>query len=98
MRLAIKRKDNQDIILEDILLPSAEKRFINTDLAIPIGFTYKRELTSKIFVNVGCEYLLGLRNAFSKIGASGYGILTVFNNSKQNRIALNIGIGINLTK
>ncbi len=97
--MAIKRKDNyQDIIREYILLSSAEKRYKTTDLAIPIGLNYKKELTSKIFANFGCEYLLGLTNAFSENGAPKFGVLSEFDNSKHNRVALNIGIGISLTK
>lgn len=97
--MAIKRKDNyQNIILEDILLPPAKKRYKNTDLAIPIGLNYKKELTSTIFANLGCEYLLGLTNAFSENGASKFGVLSEFDNSKQSRLSLNIGIGFSLTK
>jgi|GEM_PF-2566436 len=96
---AIKRKDNyQNIILEDILLPPAEKRYKNKDWAIPIGVNYKKGLTSKVFANLGCEYLIGLTNAFSENGASKFGVLSEFDNSKQNRLALNIGIGFSLTK
>jgi len=97
--LAIKRKDNyQNIILENILLPPAEKRYKNKDWAIPIGVNYKKELTTKVFANFGCEYLLGLTNAFTENGASKFGVLSEFDNSKQNRLALNIGLGFSLTK
>lgn len=97
--MAIERKDNyQNIILEDILLPPAEKRYKNTDWAIPIGLNYKKELSSKIFANLGCEYLLGLTDAFSENGASKFGVLSEFDNSKQSRLSLNIGVGYSLTK
>lgn len=97
--VAIKRKDNyQNIILEDILLPPAEKRYKNKDWAIPIAVNYKKGLTSKIFANFGFEYLVGLTNAFSENGASKFGVLSEFDNSKQNRLALNIGLGLSLRK
>lgn len=97
--LAIKRKDNyQNIILEDILLPPAEKRYKNADWAIPIGVACKKEITSKLFTTFGCEYSLGLTNAFSENSVSKYGVLSEFDNSKQNRFSLNIGIGFSLTK
>jgi hypothetical protein len=93
-----KRKDNyQDIILERVLLSPAEKRYKNKDWAIPIGINYKKELTSKVFANFGFEYLFGLTNAFSENGASKFGVLSEFDNSKQSRLALNIGIGFSLT-
>lgn len=92
--LATKRKDNyQNIILEDILLPTAEKRYKNKDWAIPIGVNYKKELTSKIFTSFGFEYHLGLTNAFSENKASKFGVLSEFDNSKQSKLALSIGIG-----
>jgi hypothetical protein len=97
--IAIKRKDNyQDIIPEQILLPPAEKRYKNKDWAIPVGLNYKSELTSKVFVNFGCEYLVGLTNAFSENGPSTFGVLSEFDNSRQSRLALNIGIGFSMTK
>ena len=97
--LAVKCQDNyQDIIIERILLPPAEKRYKNKDWAIPIGVNYKKELTSKAFMNVGAEFLLGLTNAFSENAASKFGVLSEFNNSKQNRFALNVGLGFRLTK
>ncbi len=97
--LVTKRKDNyQDIILEYILLPPAEKRYKNNDWAVPIGINYKRKITSSMFANFGCEYMAGLTNAFSENGASKFGVLSEFDNSKQNRFALNIGIGLGLTK
>src|ERR1035437_3888478 len=84
--IASKRKDNyQNIILEDILLPPAEKRYKKKDWAIPIGINYKKELTSKVFANFGFEYLLGLTNAFSENGASKFGVLSEFDNSNQSR-------------
>lgn len=96
---ATKRKDNyQDIILEYILLPPAQKRYKNKDRAIPIGINYKKELTPKVFANFGCEYLFGLTNAFSEDGTSKFGVLSEFDNSKQSRLALNIGISFSLTK
>ena len=97
--IASKQRDNyQDIILERILLPPAEKRYKNKDWGIPIGINYKSELTSKVFVNFGCEYLVGLTNTFSENGASKFGVLSEFDNSRQSRLALNIGIGFSLTK
>ena len=97
--IAIKQNDNyQDIILEDILLPVAEKRYKNKDWAIPVGINYKKEITPKIFTNFGCEYLLGLTDTFSENGASKFGVLSEFDNALQSRLALNIGIGFSLTK
>jgi hypothetical protein len=97
--IAIKRKDNyQDIILERILLPHAEKRYKNMDWAIPVGVNYKKEITSKVFANFGFEYLAGLTNTFSENDASKFGVLSEFDNSRQSRVSLNIGIGFNLTK
>jgi len=94
-----KRVDNyQDIILEDILLPRAEKRYKDKDLAIPIGINYHRVLTKKITSIFGVEYLSGLTNSFNENGASKFGVLSEFKNSKQNRLSMNIGIGINLSK
>jgi len=97
--IAIKRRDNyQDIIIEDILLPPANKRYKNTDWAIPIGIQYKKELTPLIYINVGGEYLLGLTNSFTNSGSSKFGVLSEFKNSRQNRLAISFGVGINLTK
>ena len=97
--MVVRRKDNyQVIILEDILLPPAEKRYKNIDWAVPIGINYKKELTAKLFATIGIEYLLGLTNTFSENGASKFGVLSEFNNSKQNSLSLNIGLGFNLTK
>lgn len=94
-----KRVDNyQDIILQDIFLPGAEKRYKDKDLAIPIGINYHRFLTKKITVIFGVEYLSGLTNSFNENGASRFGVLSEFDNSKQNRLSINVGIGINLTK
>lgn len=96
---ATKRKDNYpDIIPEYILLPPAEKRYRNKDWVIPIGINYEKELTSKVFVNLGFEYSLGLTNAFSENAKARFGVLSEFDNSKQNRLALNIGTGFKLTK
>lgn len=95
----VKRMDNyQNVILEDILLPPAEKRYKSQDWTIPIGINYKKELTPKVFANFGAEYLIGLTNAFSENSASKFGVLSEFDNSRQSRLALNIGIGFNLRK
>lgn len=99
MGFAIKRKDNyQDIILEYILLPLAEKRYKEMDWAIPMGINYKKALTSNAFVNIGFEYLFGLTDAFSEKSLSKFGVLSEFANSKQRRLALNLGMGFRLTK
>ena len=74
------------------------KRYKNKDWAIPVGINYEKELTSKVFADFGLEYLLGLTNAFSENGTSKFGVLSEFDNSKQSRLALNIGIGFRLTK
>ena len=97
--IATKRKDNyQDIILEDILLPPADKRYKNQDWAVPIGVNYQRGLTKNIFATFGVEYLVGLTNSFTENGGSKFGVLSEFDNSKQKRLSINIGISINLTK
>lgn len=94
-----KRVDNyQDIILEDILLPQAEKRYKDKDLAIPIGINYQRILTKQFSAIFGVEYLVGLTNSFNENEASKFGVLSEFDNSKQNRLSINVGISINLTK
>ena len=94
-----KRKDNyQNIILEDILLPPADKRYKNQDWAIPIGVNYQRALTKNTIAIFGVEYLVGLTNSFTENGASKFGVLSEFDNSKQKRLSINIGIGFNLTK
>lgn len=97
--IAIKRKDNyQDIIIERILLPPARDRYKSLDWAVPVGINFKQELTSKLFANFSGEYLLGLTNAFSENAASKFGVLSQFDNSRQSRLALHIGIGFNLAK
>ncbi|CAN5190820.1 hypothetical protein BH20BAC1_BH20BAC1_23380 [soil metagenome] len=97
--IAIKRKDNyQDIILERILLPPARDRYKSLDWAVPVGINYTKELTSKLFANFSGEYLIGLTNAFSENAASKFGVLSEFDNSRQSRLALNIGIGFNPAK
>ena len=97
--MVVRRKDNyQVIILENILLPPAEKRYKNIDWAVPIGINYKKELTAKLFATIGIEYLLGLTDAFSENGASKFGVLSEFSNSKQSSLSLNVGLGLNLTK
>ena len=94
-----KRVDNyQDIILQDILLPRAEKRYKDKDLAIPIGVNYHRILTKQFSAIFGFEYLVGLTNSFNENGASKFGVLSEFDNSKQKRLSVNFGIGFNLTK
>ena len=47
---------------------------------------------------LGVEYLVGLTNSFTENGASKFGVLSEFDNSKQKRLSINIGIGFNLTK
>lgn len=97
--IVIKRKDNyQNIILEDILLPPANKRYKNMDWAIPIGVNYQKGFTKNISANFGVEYLVGLNNSFAENGSSKFGVLSEFDNSRQNRLSLNIGIGIALAK
>ena len=97
--LAIERKDNyQYIILENILLPPAEKRYKEKDWAIPIGLNYKKELTANIFANMGFEYLVGVTDAFSEESFSKFGVLSQFENSKQKRLALQFGLGFHLAK
>lgn len=97
--IATKRSDNyQNIILENILLPPADKRYKNQDWAIPIGINYERTLTRNTNAIFGVEYLAGLTNSFAKNGASQFGVLSEFDNSKQKRLSLTIGIGINLKK
>ena len=95
----IKRKDNyQNVIIEDILLPPAKKRYKYNDWAIPFGMAFQKNISKVIFANLGAEYLLGLTNSFSENSASKFGALSEFSNSKQSRASLNIGIGIWLTK
>ena len=95
----IKRKDNyQNVIIEAILLPPAEKRYKDYDWGIPFGVTFQKNISKTIFANLGAEYLLGLTNSFSENSASKFGVLSEFANSKQSRAALNIGIGLRLTK
>ena len=94
-----KRKDNyQDIILEDILLPPVEKRYKENDWAIPIGLNYQKTLTRNVIAIFGFEYLIGMTNSFNENGASKFGVLSEFDNSKQKRMSINIGIGLDLTK
>lgn len=76
----------------------AKERYKNSDWAIPIGINYQRKLTSKVFASLGIDYLLGLTNAFSETGTSKFGVLSEFDNSKQNRLSLNIAIGFGLSK
>ena len=97
--IATKRSDNyQYIILENILLPPAEKRYKNQNWAIPIGINYERALTRKTNAILGGEYLSGLTNSFTENGAFQFGVLSEFDNSRQKRISLSFGIGINLKK
>lgn len=96
---ATKRKDNyNDIILEAILLPPADKRYKDKDLAIPIGIKFQRKLCKSVYANLGFEHMFGLTNSFSNNGSSRFGVLSEFKNSKQNRTSMNVGLGINLTK
>ncbi len=93
MGLATKRKDNyQNIILENILLPPAEKRYKNIDWAVPVGTNFQIALSSKLFATIGAEYLIGITNAFLENKYSQFGVLAEFDNSKQRRLSLNIGI------
>ncbi len=99
--LATQRKDNYlDILIqrEYINLPSSINRYKNVDWGMPLGAIYKKELTKKVFANFGIEYLVGLTDSFSENPFSRYGVLSEFNNSKQSRLSLNIGIGFSLTK
>lgn len=97
--IVTKRNDNyQSIILEYILLPSAVKRYKNQDWAIPFGINYQRALSRNTNAIFGVEYLTGLTNSFTINGASQFGVLSEFDNSKQKRISLTIGIGFNLAK
>ena len=99
--MATKCKDNyQDIIVqrEYINLPPSVKRYKKVDWAIPMGANYKKELTKKVFANFGIEYLVGLTDSFSENAFSKFGVLSEFENSKQSRLSLNIGIGVGLTK
>jgi hypothetical protein len=94
-----KRNDNyQNVILEDILLPPAEKRYKSNDWAIPFGIIFQKNISKAFFANLGAEYLLGLTNSFSELSSSKFGVLSEFDNSKQSRASINIGIGIRLTK
>jgi hypothetical protein len=96
--IATKRNDNyQDIILLNILLPPPYTRYENKDWAIPIGINYQKGLTKRIFAIFGTEYLVGLTNSFTNNGASEYDALSQFDHSKQNRLSVTIGIGINLS-
>ncbi len=97
--MATKRKDNYlDILIqrEYIGLPPSVKRYKNADWAIPIGATYKKKLTKKVSANFGIEYLIGLTDAFSENPSSKYGVLSEFDNSRQSRLSLNIGISFSL--
>lgn len=96
---AVKRKDNyQNVILEDILLPTSEKRYKNNDWAMPVGINFQRNISKTVFANFGVEYLIGLTNSFSELSSSKFGVLSEFPNSKQSRASVNIGLGIKLTK
>lgn len=91
-----KRKDNyQNIILEYILLSPASKRYKNKDWALPIGVMYQKNLGPKVFAQFGLDYLIGLTNSFSE---RGFGVLSEFDNSRQRRLSLNVGVGIKLNK
>lgn len=95
----IKREDNYNgIIPEYILLPPAEKRYKEKDWAIPIGINYQKTFTKNVFAIFGFEYLIGITNSFNENPGSKFGVLSEFNNSKQRRLAINIGIGFNLKK
>lgn len=97
--MVTKREDNyQDIIVqrEYINLPPSAKRYKKADWAIPMGATYKKELTKKVFANFGIGYLVGLTDAFSENPFSKFGVLSEFENSMQSRLSLSIGIGLNL--
>lgn len=100
--MVIHRKDNyRDIVVspEYVDLPSSVKdRYKNVDWAIPMGATYKKELTKSVFANFGIEYLVGLTETFSENPFSKYGVLSEFDNSKQTRLSLNIDIDFNLKK
>lgn len=93
------RNDNyQNIILEYILLPPPGKRYKNQDWAVPIGINYQRALTKNTSAILGAEYLVGLTNSFTDYGGSKFGVLSEFDNSRQNKLSINIGIGFNLER
>ena len=97
--IATRRNDNYlDIIIqrEYINLPPSIKRYNNVDWAIPLGAAFKKELAKKVFANFGIEYLVGLTQTFSETPFSKYGVLSEFDNSRQSRLSLNIGIGFSL--
>ncbi len=95
--IATKREDNyQDVKFEDILLPPANKRYQEQDWAIPVGINYQKSLTKNINAIFGIEYMVGLKNSFYDNGFSKFGVLSEFDNSRQKRLSINIGIGFNL--
>jgi hypothetical protein len=94
---AIEKNDNyQEIILEAILLPPSSKRYKDMDWAVPVGLNFKRQLNSRLFVNLGCEYLAGLTNSFSDRSFSSFGVLSQFSHSRQSRLGLRVGMGFDL--
>lgn len=94
--LVTKRHDNyQNMIMEAILLAPSEQEYKDQDWAIPMGVTYKKELTSNLSASFNLEYLLGITNAFSE---KRFGVLSQFDNSKQSRLSVGIGISYNLGK
>lgn len=96
---AAKREDNYNgIINEYILLPPPEKRYEEQDWAIPIEINYQKTLSKNFVAIFGFEYLIGLTNSFNENAGSKFGVLSEFDNSKQKRLAINIGIGFNLKK
>jgi hypothetical protein len=112
--IVTKRKDNyQDVLSQEYnlispalgvrttILPPANKRYKNQDWAIPIGVNYQRALEKNTFAIFGVEYLVGLTNTFTKNVASNsvdFEALSEFDNSKQKRLSINIGIGFHLRK
>lgn len=97
--IAVKKEDNyQNIILEDILLPPANKRYQDVDVAIPVGINYCVRFSKKMYGHLGASYSFGLVDAFNKTGAARFGVLSEFDNSKQSSLSLNAGLGINFYK
>lgn len=94
--LVTKRHDNyQNMIMEAIGLPPSEQEYKDQDWAVPMGVIYKKELTSKLSASFNLEYLLGITNAFSE---KRFGVLSQFDNSKQRRLSVGIGISYNFGK
>lgn len=99
MGLATSRKDNYEnvvVLREYFGYPSNIDRYKKVDWAIPFGAAYKTELTKNVFANFGIEYLIGLTESFTENRLAKFGVLSQFDNSKQSRLSLNIGIGFSL--